>query len=308
MGLGKTSATLHALDALLLAHGGPVLVLAPLRVAQSTWPDEIAKWPSLRHLTIVPIIGDAKARHRALKTPADIYTINYENIPWLTDFWGAAWPYRTVVADESTRLKSFRLRQSGQRAQALAKMLPKIDRFIALTGTPASNGVIDLWGHGEAHQQAIGAGAADGGDAEMKRGDMSRKSRTPRILELYASGMTPAEIARLLQCSHVNVNHTLQRHGATRGAVRILLDTLTDSNWHWLEAEARRLNITTIELARAMLVDAINEAMETTHGNRNDTEQPRRDLRGVRGDGGDRRLPEDGDPGIHPGARQGPVA
>lgn len=146
MGLGKTSATLHALDALLLAHGGPALVLAPLRVARSTWPDEVEKWPSLRHLKIVPITGTARERQRALHTPADIYTINFENIPWLAEQWGDAWPYKIVVADEATRLKSFRLRQGGKRAMALAKVNRKIERFIELTGTPSPNGLIDLWG------------------------------------------------------------------------------------------------------------------------------------------------------------------
>lgn len=146
MGLGKTSATLHALDALLLAHGGPALVLAPLRVAQSTWPDEVMKWPSLRHLTVVPVIGSAAERGRALQAPADIHTINYENVPWLVETLGDQWPYRIVVADESTRLKSFRLRQGGKRAQALAKVSPKVERLIQLTGTPSPNGLVDLWG------------------------------------------------------------------------------------------------------------------------------------------------------------------
>jgi SNF2 family DNA or RNA helicase len=146
MGLGKTSATLHALDALLLAYGGSALVLAPLRVAQSTWPDEVQKWPSLRHLRVVPIIGDAKTRRAAMHTPGDIFTINYENLPWLVETWGEDWPYTIVVADESTRLKSFRLRQGGKRAQALAKVSAKIQRHIQLTGTPSPNGLIDLWG------------------------------------------------------------------------------------------------------------------------------------------------------------------
>lgn len=148
MGLGKTSATLHALDALLLAYGGPALVLAPLRVAQSTWPDEVKKWPSLRHLTVVPIVGTAAQRKAALAQRADIYTTNYEQLPWLLETLGEdGWPFTIVVADEATRLKSFRLRQGGKRAQALAKVAhKKVSRFIQLTGTPSPNGLIDLWG------------------------------------------------------------------------------------------------------------------------------------------------------------------
>ena len=147
MGLGKTSATLKALDALSLVEDGPALVLAPLRVAQSTWPDEAKKWDDLKHLRIVPIIGDEQARERALRQPADIYTMNYENLVWLVERLGHRWPFATIVADESTKLKSYRTRQGGKRAQALAKVAhTHVRRFIELTGTPSPNGIIDLWG------------------------------------------------------------------------------------------------------------------------------------------------------------------
>lgn len=147
MGLGKTVATLTALDILLLCSGGPILVLAPLRVARTTWPHEVQKWSNLRHARVMPIVGNAKDRAAALNYKADIYTINYDNLVWLVEHFGDSWPFRIVVADESTRLKSFRLKQGGKRAQALGKVAhTKIDRFIELTGTPAPNGLIDLWG------------------------------------------------------------------------------------------------------------------------------------------------------------------
>ncbi len=147
MGMGKSVATLTALDMLTLIDPGPALVLAPLRVAASTWPDEARKWEHLRNVTVIPIVGDAAQRCAALKRPADVYTSNYENLPWLVDHFGDAWPFRTVVADESTRLKSFRLRQGSVRAQALARIAhTKIHRFIELTGTPSPNGLVDLWG------------------------------------------------------------------------------------------------------------------------------------------------------------------
>lgn len=147
MGLGKTVSTLTALDHLMLAEGGPVLVLAPLRVAQSTWPDEARKWDHLRHLKVVPIVGSQADREYALRQAADVFTMNYENIPWLVERIGHRWPFRIVVADESTRLKSFRLRQGGKRAQALAKVAwAHVEHFIQLTGTPSPNGMIDLWG------------------------------------------------------------------------------------------------------------------------------------------------------------------
>lgn len=147
MGLGKTVSTLTAISSILTLEGGKVLVLAPLRVARTTWPGEVRKWPHLRHLRIMPVIGDAGERRSALSHDADIYTMNYDNLVWLVEHYGEAWPFTVVVADESTRLKSFRLKQGGKRAQALAKVAHlRIERFIELTGTPVPNGLLDLWG------------------------------------------------------------------------------------------------------------------------------------------------------------------
>jgi len=147
MGMGKTSSTLTALDGLSLAADGPALVLAPLRVAQSTWPEEARKWEHLQHLHVMPIVGGKDERMLALKHKADIYTTNYEQLPWLVEHFGDRWPFRVVVADEATKLKGFRLRQGTQRAKALAKVAHcKVDYFIELTGTPSPNGLADLWG------------------------------------------------------------------------------------------------------------------------------------------------------------------
>jgi SNF2 family DNA or RNA helicase len=150
MGGGKTVTTLTALEALSVVEDVyPVLVLAPLRVARSTWPDEVKKWPHLSHLRVSVITGTPKQRQAALDTPADIYTTNYDNLVWLRETLGEAWPFITVVADEFTRLKSFRLRQGGSRARALGQVAhTHVTRFIGLTGTPAPNGVKDLWGQG----------------------------------------------------------------------------------------------------------------------------------------------------------------
>lgn len=148
MGAGKTVSVLTALDALELSEEVfPVLVIAPLRVARSTWPDEIKKWAHLRHLTVSVITGTIHQRNLALfRAEADIYTINYDNLVWLADALGDRWPFQTIVADECTRLKGFRLRQGTKRAKALAKHAFKSPRYIGLTGTPAANGVADLWG------------------------------------------------------------------------------------------------------------------------------------------------------------------
>ena len=148
MGTGKTASTLTALDILYLIEGiYPALVIAPLRVAASVWPDEIRKWDHLKHLRVSAIVGSVQERLQALRTRAEIYTINYENLPWLIETLGEDWRFPTVVADESTKLKGFRLHQGTQRARALGRVAHAgVERFIELTGTPAPNGLADLWG------------------------------------------------------------------------------------------------------------------------------------------------------------------
>ena len=151
MGTGKTVSTLTAIERMYLP--GPVLILAPLRVAVNTWPDEVAKWSHLSDLTVSVITGKPAERLAALKAEAMIYTCNYENLPWLVEQCAKhyahqnGWPFAMVICDESTRLKAFRLRAGSKRAAALAKVAhSKTKRFVNLTGTPAPNGLIDLWG------------------------------------------------------------------------------------------------------------------------------------------------------------------
>ena len=148
MGMGKTSSTLAVCDALLLAGlARRPLILAPLRVARSTWPGEAEKWAEFSHLRVQPIIGSAEERRAALQASADIFTINYDNLVWLVETLGEYWPFDMVVADESTRLKNFRIKQGGKRTQALSNVAhSKVKRWINLTGTPAPNGLNDLWG------------------------------------------------------------------------------------------------------------------------------------------------------------------
>lgn len=150
MGMGKTTSALTVIDAEFLAgiERKPALVLAPLRVAQNTWPDEAAKWEHLSGINVRPIVGTANERRAALKDRnANVFTINYENLPWLIEHLDGRWPFGRVIADESTKLKSFRLRQGGKRAQAIARVAhTQVSRWTNLTGTPAPNGLIDLWG------------------------------------------------------------------------------------------------------------------------------------------------------------------
>jgi len=150
MGLGKTVVVLTALDAL-DRYGfdvWPALVLGPLRVVREVWPTEIDKWEHLKHLRAITLCGDVKRREAALRNKhQDLYCMNYENIAWLVEKVGDDWPFKTVIADESVNLKSFRLRQGGQRAGMLRGVAhTKVQRWINLSGTPAPNGLQDLWG------------------------------------------------------------------------------------------------------------------------------------------------------------------
>ena len=147
MGSGKTVATLVALQGITLLDEGPGLIIAPKRVAQGTWPKEVRKWDGL-NLTILAIKGTAAERARVLKRKADFFTINYEQLPWLVEHLGDRWFFRTIICDESTKLKGFRLRQGGQRTKALSKVIWRDDvaRVVLLTGTPTPNGLKDLWG------------------------------------------------------------------------------------------------------------------------------------------------------------------
>lgn len=143
MGLGKTSITLTALQNLLFdsfdAH--KVLIVAPLRVAKNTWPAELTKWDHLKDLKVSVVVGTAKERKAALAADADLYVINREMVLWLVEQSGYPFDFDTVVIDE---LSSFKNHQS-KRFKALMKVRPRVKRMIALTGTPSSNGLMDLW-------------------------------------------------------------------------------------------------------------------------------------------------------------------
>ena len=148
-GVGKSILTLTHLEVLhnVLGEDRPTLVVAPLRVARDGWAKESEKWEHLKGFEVVPVVGTPDERKAALRKQAPVYTTNYEQLPWLVEHFGKKWPFATIVADEATKLKGFRLRQGTQRAQALAKVShTQVARFIQLTGTPASNGLEDLWG------------------------------------------------------------------------------------------------------------------------------------------------------------------
>lgn len=160
MGLGKTAAVLWAIRNLIdLDEIKKVLIVAPLKVADITWPEEIAKWGFARDLTYVVVTGTVEERKIALRQPADIHIINRENVVWLQQFWGRRWPYDMLVYDEASRLKRGSKRTKGTvRADGskgfkrqsefgiLHKMRWSFKKVVELSGTPSPNGVIDLWG------------------------------------------------------------------------------------------------------------------------------------------------------------------
>lgn len=145
MGLGKTVITLSAIQELMYDRFEVrrVLVIAPLRVAQTVWSTEAAKWEHTKHLRVSRVLGSARERETALQQDADIYVINRENVPWLVDRQAKRkrWPFDMVVIDELSSFKS----RSAERFKALRRVRPHIKRIVGLTGTPAPNGLMDLW-------------------------------------------------------------------------------------------------------------------------------------------------------------------
>lgn len=140
-GLGKSVITLTALWDLLLDRFemGKVLVIAPKRVAEDTWPKEIAKWEHLRVLKYSLVLGSPKEREEALRKKVDLYIINRENVSWLVEY--KPWDFDGIVIDELSSFKS----NKAERFKSLKKVRPKLQRVIGLTGTPAPNSLLDLW-------------------------------------------------------------------------------------------------------------------------------------------------------------------
>lgn len=143
MGLGKSVITLTAVAELLFDRFeiGRVLIIAPLRVARETWPSELQKWDHLSHLRWSAAIGSEKERRSALSRTADVYLINRENVKWLISDSGLPFRYDMIVVDELSSFKSHK----SERFRALRKARPSVRRIVGLTGTPSSNGLLDLW-------------------------------------------------------------------------------------------------------------------------------------------------------------------
>lgn len=146
MGLGKTVITLTALRDLMLDEFtvSKALVIAPLRVARDTWGAEAAKWDHLADLTVSVLVGNTKQRIAALNRNALLYIINRENVKWLVEYYqknGKRWDFDMVVIDELSSFKNYQ----SQRFKYLKRVRPFVKRWVGLTGTPTSNGLMDLW-------------------------------------------------------------------------------------------------------------------------------------------------------------------
>ena len=143
MGMGKTSIVLAALNDLMFDsfEVTKVLIIAPLRVAKHTWSAEIQKWDQLRGLRYSIAVGTAAERMKALQADADIYIINRENVPWLIEKSGLPFDYDMVVIDELSSFKNWQ----AKRFKALMQVRPRVKRIVGLTGTPSSNGLMDLF-------------------------------------------------------------------------------------------------------------------------------------------------------------------
>lgn len=143
MGMGKTVSTLTAIKDLIYNRFSvnKVLIIAPKKVAESTWDSEINKWEHLKMLTTSKILGNKTQRLKGLSADADIYITSRDNVVWLVEHHRNYWPYDMVVIDESSNFKSHK----AKRVKALVSVLPHINRVVELTGTPSPNGYEDLW-------------------------------------------------------------------------------------------------------------------------------------------------------------------
>ena len=142
MGLGKTTSALTAVSDLLDSFSvHKVLIVAPLRVANSVWAQETRKWGHLKHLRVSVCTGSEKQRLMGLQTSADVFVINRENIDWLVEKVGKNWPFDMIIIDESSSFKN----ASTKRFKALRRILPSTEYMVLLTGTPSPNSLLDIW-------------------------------------------------------------------------------------------------------------------------------------------------------------------
>lgn len=235
MGLGKTVITLTAVMDLKYNRFAvnKILVIAPKKVAESTWAREKDKWDHLQLLRISTVLGTLTKRVKALNTPADIYVINRENVPWLVEYYRNTWPFDMVIIDE---FSSFKNRQS-KRFKALSMIRPHIKRIVGLTGTPAPNGLLDLWAQVYLLDSGERLGKTIGGFRERY---FEPDQRNRERVFTYAPKAGADEIIQNLIgdiCVSMKAEDYLELPDITYNTIPVVLDSKAEKAYEKLETE-----------------------------------------------------------------------
>ncbi|MBP3038076.1 DEAD/DEAH box helicase [Bacillaceae bacterium Marseille-Q3522] len=235
MGLGKTVITLTAINDLkynrFAVH--KVLVVAPKKVAEGTWQAEAKKWEHLSLLRFSTVLGAQQKRIRALNTPADIYVINRDNVVWLVDYYRNSWPFDMVVLDESTSFKN----HQAKRFKALKNVRSHIKRIVELTGTPAPNGLIDMWAQVFLLDGGERLGKTIGGFRE-RYFDADQRNRE-RVFSYAPKEGAENKIFQLIGdvCVSMKAEDYIQLPAITYNTIPVVLDGKAEKAYRKLERE-----------------------------------------------------------------------
>lgn len=236
MGLGKTVITLTAINDLEYNRFAvaKALIVAPKKVAEATWQKEATKWDHLRHLRFSTVLGSAAKRIRALNTPADVWVINRENVPWLVEYYQNAWPFDMVVLDESSSFKN----HQAKRFKSLTWVRHSICRIVELTGTPSPNGLLDLW----AQLYLLDEGQRLGRKITHFRERYFEPDQRGRdMVYSYAPKIGAAEAIRQLIgdiCVSMKAEDYLSLPDCIYNDIPVVLDTKAEAAYRKLETEA----------------------------------------------------------------------
>jgi SNF2 family DNA or RNA helicase len=235
MGLGKTVITLTAVNDLKYNQFAvnKVLVIAPKKVAESTWAREAEKWEHLQLLRFSTVLGPQTKRVRALNTPADIYVINRENIPWLVEYYRNAWPFDMVIVDEFSSFKN----HQAKRFKSLKWVRPHIKRIVGLTGTPAPNGLLDLWAQVYLLDSGERLGKTIGGFRE-RYFEPNQRNRD-RVFNYSLKEGGEEAIQQLIGdiCVSMKAEDYLELPDVTYNTIHVVLDSKAEKAYNKLETE-----------------------------------------------------------------------
>lgn len=264
MGMGKTVCTLTAIWDLLFDYFevSKVLVIAPLRVADTTWPDEMGKWAHLKGLTFSKVLGTEKSRIEALGKAADIYVINRENVSWLVGYYKTKWPYDMVVIDELSSFKSPR----AKRFKDLRKIMPYAKRIVGLTGTPAPNSLLDLWSQiylldrGDRLGKTLTSYRERYFDPDKRNGQV--------IFSYKLKPMADQEIHKKIEdiCISLSAKDYLELPNRIDNIIKVKLDKATMDKYKELEKE-KLLELQEADITAASAGVVVNKLLQVANGN-----------------------------------------